>query len=105
MGTDTVAAICRGPVVGTVGAVVVGVRLVDVVVGGVPGGGPFAGLFDDEHAARRDPATTSKAAWLESRRAIEVFGILPLWSVTPGVVGIARGDGRNVGGQDLRMAV
>jgi hypothetical protein len=42
MGTPTVAEMLRGPVVATVGAVVVGARLVVVEVVGVPGVGPLA---------------------------------------------------------------
>jgi hypothetical protein len=106
MGTATEDRMLNGPEVGTVGAVVVGARLVVVEVVGVPGGGPLPELLgDDEQAARRDPVAISERARPESRWALEVFGILPI------VVRRARSrrsltgrDRQNLGGQDRRMA-
>jgi hypothetical protein len=77
-GTATDEEMLSGPVVAIVGAVVVGVRLDEVTVVGVPADGLLPPWPDDEHAASREPVASGTSVSPKSRRVREDVAILSI---------------------------
>src|SRR5471030_3054428 len=67
-----------GPVVAIVGVVVVGARVDEVTVVGVPPDALLPQLPDDEHAASRAPVASGTSVSPKSRRARGEVAILPI---------------------------